>query len=95
MELEFTETVFEWRGPAPYHFVRVPDDDAAVIQDVAAAVTYGWGMIPVAVTVGDTTMTTALWPKDGTYYVPLKDRLRHAEGIALDDVVTVRLHIDV
>jgi hypothetical protein len=95
MELEFTEVVFEWRGPAPYHFVRVPDDDALVIRDVAAAVTYGWGMIPVAVTVGETTMTTALWPKDGTYYVPLKDRLRDAEGIGLDDTVTVRLRIDV
>jgi hypothetical protein len=95
MELEFTDTVFEWRGPAPYHFVSVPEDDAAVIQDVAAAVTYGWGMIPVAVTVGDTTMTTALWPKEGTYYVPLKDRLRDAEGIGLGDVVTVRLRIDV
>lgn len=95
MELEFTDTVFEWRGPAPYHFVRVPEDDAAVIQDVAAAVTYGWGMIPVAVTVGATTMTTALWPKDGSYYVPLKDRLREAEGVGLGDVVTVRLRIDV
>jgi hypothetical protein len=95
MELEFTDVVFEWRGPAPYHFVRVPDDDALVIQDVAAAVTYGWGMIPVAVTVGETTMTTALWPKDGTYYVPLKDRLRNAEGIGLDDTVTVRLRIEV
>jgi Domain of unknown function (DUF1905) len=95
MELEFTDIVFEWRGPAPYHFVSVPEDDAAVIQDVAAAVTYGWGMIPVAVTVGDTTMTTALWPKEGTYYVPLKDRLRDAEGIGLGDVVTVRLRIDV
>ena len=95
MELELTDVVFEWRGPAPYHFVRVPDDDAAVIADVAAAVTYGWGMIPVAVTVGATTTTTALWPKEGTYYVPLKDKLRHAEGIALGDVVTVRLRIDV
>jgi Domain of unknown function (DUF1905) len=95
MELEFTDAVFEWRGPAPYHFVRVPEDDAAVIQDVAAAVTYGWGMIPVAVTVGETTMTTALWPKDGSYYVPLKDKLRSAEGIGLGDVVTVVVRIDV
>lgn len=95
MELEFTDAVFEWRGPAPYHFVRVPEDDALVIQDVAAAVTYGWGMIPVAVTVGQTTMTTALWPKDGTYYVPLKDRLRNAEGIGLGDVVTLTLRIEV
>jgi uncharacterized protein DUF1905 len=95
VELEFTGPVVEWRGPAPYHFVRVPDDEAAVIADVAAAVTYGWGMVPVAVTVGATTLTTALWPREGSYVVPLKDRLRHAEGVALGDVVTLRLRIDV
>lgn len=95
MELEFAGTVFEWRGPAPYHFVRVPDDDAAVIQDVASAITYGWGMIPCSVTVGATTLTTALWPKQGSYVVPLKDRLRRAEQIGLGDVVTVRLLLDV
>jgi len=95
MELEFADAVFEWRGPAPYHFVWVPEDDAAEIQDVAAAITYGWGMIPVSVTIGATTWTTALWPKDGSYVVPLKDRARNAEGIALGDVVRVRLWIDV
>ncbi|HCB03884.1 MAG TPA: DUF1905 domain-containing protein [Nocardioides sp.] len=95
MELEFTDAVVEWRGPAPYHFVRVPEDDALVIQDVAAAITYGWGMIPVAVTIGATTWTTSLWPKDGAYVVPLKDKIRAAEGVALGDVVTVRLRIDV
>ena len=31
MELEFTDAVFEWRGPAPYHFVWVPEDDAEEI----------------------------------------------------------------
>lgn len=95
MELEFSGEVFSWRGPAPYHFVRVPPDEAEQIQEMAAAVTYGWGMVPVAVTVGDTTVTTSLWPKDGSYVVPLKDAIRTPEGIALDDVVTVRLTIDV
>ena len=27
MELEFTDAVFEWRGPAPYHFIWVPEDE--------------------------------------------------------------------
>lgn len=94
MELEFTDTVFEWRGPAPYHFVRVPEDEADELRHVAAAVTYGWGMIPVVVTVGATTLTTALWPHDGSYVVPLKDALRRPEGIGLGDVVTVRLEIE-
>ena len=90
MELEFTGPVFEWRGPAPYHFV-----DALVIQDVAAALTYGWGMIPGTLRIGETTWTTSLWPKDGSFVVPLKDRIRRAEGIELGDVVTVTLSLDV
>lgn len=94
MELEFSGEVYSWRGPAPYHFVCVPPDEAEQIQELAAAVTYGWGMVPVAVTVGGTTVTTSLWPKDGGYVVPLKDALRKPEGIGLDDVVTVRLSID-
>ena len=66
-----------------------------MIQDTAAAVTYGWGMVPVAVRIGGTEWTTSLWPREGSYVVPLKDRSRHAEGLELGDVVRVRLTIDV
>ncbi|MXG90981.1 DUF1905 domain-containing protein [Nocardioides flavescens] len=95
MELRFTAPVFSWRGPAPHHFVRLPDDDAAVVQDVARAVTYGWGMVPVTVTLGATTWTTSLWPKDGSYAVPLKLWVRRAEGVELGDEIDVALTIDV
>ena len=95
MQLEFSGPLFEWRGPAPYHFVAVPEDEAEQIQETAAAVTYGWGMIPVTVTIGDTTWTTSLWPKDGRYVVPLKDKIRAAEGIELEMVVDVRLRIEI
>ena len=95
MDLEFGGPVFSWRGPAPHHFVAVPEEEAAAIEALAAAVTYGWGMVPVTVTVGTTTWTTSLWPKDGTYLVPLKLAARRAEGIELDDVVTVRLTLAV
>ena len=83
--------VFEWRGPAPYHFVAVTGEAAEEIRDVAASVTYGWGMIPVACRVGDTTFTTSLWPKDGTYYLPLKDAVRASENIRLGATITVHL----
>ncbi|MFL6157694.1 MAG: DUF1905 domain-containing protein [Marmoricola sp.] len=94
MELEVTGEVWHWRGPAPHHFVTVPDEDAAAIESVAAGVTYGWGMIPVTVTLGSTTWTTSLWPKDGLYVVPLKAAVRRAEGIGLGDVVVVRITVD-
>lgn len=93
MDVEFTAEVFEWRGPAPYHFVAVPADLAADIAEVASAVTYGWGMIPVSVRIGDTEFTTSLWPKKGTYYVPLKDAVRNAEGFELGDLVDVALQV--
>ena len=95
MEIEFSGELVEWRGPAPYHFVVVPEDDAAVIESVSAGITYGWGMIPADVTIGETTWYTALWPRQGAYVVPLKDAIRRAEGIELDDVVTVHLSLDV
>ena len=90
-----TGDVWFWRGPAPHHFVTCPEDDAAQIEEVAAAVTYGWGMIPVTVRLGGSTWTTSLWPKDGGYIVPLKLAVRRAEGIDVGDVVDLRLTLDV
>jgi hypothetical protein len=95
MELEFTASVFEWRGPAPYHFVAVPEDEADQIRETAAFVTYGWGMIPVRGRIGTTDFTTSLWPKDGGYVVPLKDAVRKPERLEIGDEITVRLTIDV
>lgn len=94
MQLDVTGEVFEWRGPAPHHFVQVPDEQAAAIEHASAIVTYGWGMIPVTCTIGTTTFTTSLWPKDGLYVIPLKVAVRRKERIELGDVVTVRLVLE-
>lgn len=82
-----------WRGPSPFHFVTVPPAQSELIADLSASVTYGWGMIPCEVILGDTRWTTSLWPKDGGYIVPLKADVRRAEGVEVGDdvdlVVTV------
>jgi hypothetical protein len=95
MDLEFSGPVFEWRGPAPYHFVAVPADEADMLRDAAAYVTYGWGMIPVRGRIGGTDFTTSLWPKDGGYVVPIKDAVRKPERLELGAEVTVRLTVEV
>ena len=94
MNVDVTGEVFEWRGPAPYHYVAVPSEESAEIKAVASHVTYGWGCIPVTARLGGTTFTTSLFPKDGRYLVPLKAAIRRAEGVDLGDVVTIRLTLD-
>lgn len=95
MELEFSGEVWHWRGPAPFFFVTVPDPQSAAVESASAQVTYGWGMVPVRARIGVTEWATSLWPKDGRYVVPLKVRIRKAEGIDLGDTVTVGLTLDV
>src|SRR5215207_11526365 len=79
LDLRFSGELWYWRGPSPFHFVSVPRDGARAIQAVAVEITYGWGMIPAQVHIGDSAWPTALWPKDGGYVVPIKDRFRRAE----------------
>lgn len=91
MEFEFTGPIFQWRGPAPYYYVALPDEDSADLKEASTALTYGWGVIPVRVRIGETVWETSLFPKDGRYLVPLKDAVRRAEGLDDGDVVTVHL----
>jgi hypothetical protein len=93
MEFEFNGEVWEWRGPAPFFFVTVPEEQSAELEAASSLVTYGWGMIPVEVTIGFTRWTTSLFPKDGLYVVPLKSAIRKAEGINLGDTVNLRLGV--
>lgn len=94
MRLRFEGPIWYWRGPAPFHFVTVPPAESELIQEVSSVVTYGWGMIPATVTIGSTTVTTALWPKDGGYIVPIKKALQDGEGLGVGDAVAVVLDID-
>ena len=93
MEIEFSAEVWEWRGPSPYYFVTVPDEESAELESMSSLVTYGWGMIPVEARIGFTRWTTSLFPKDGLYVVPLKTVVRKAEGIDVGDTVNVQLDV--
>ncbi len=55
---------------------------------MAAQLTYGWGVIPVAVKIGKTEFTTALIPRDGLYYLPIKNQVRFAEALELGSKVS-------
>ncbi len=82
-----------WRGPSPFHFVTVPPAPSHDIRQIAALVTYGWGVIPCDVSIGETSWRTSLIPKDGAYLVPLKSAVRRTEAIDVGDTVTVTLRV--
>lgn len=91
MEQEFAAEVIEWRGPAPYYFVPVPEQEGVALRATASAASYGWGMLPIRARIGSTEWKTSLWPKDGGYLLPLKDAVRKPERLNAGDAVDVRL----
>ncbi len=93
MEFGFEGRVWEWRGPAPYHFVSIPAEHADAVHDLAPGITYGWGMVPVEVRLGRTRWRTSLFPKDGGYVLPLRDSVRGREDVELGDLVNIQLTI--
>lgn len=92
MDFEFSGEVIEWRGPAPFYFLRVPPTESAAIKDAAKGLEY-WGQVAVFARIGETDFTTALFPKDGHYLVPLKVAVRRAEGIEEGEPVDIGLSI--
>ena len=42
MDLEFTGEMWWWKGPAPWHFVTVPEPECMELEAASALVTYGW-----------------------------------------------------
>jgi len=92
-EMRFQAVVVHWRGPSPFFFAVVPETYAPVLRKAGRAVSYGWGMIPIEARIGDIAFRTALIPKDGTYFLPLKDQVRRQADISLGDTLTVMLRI--
>jgi hypothetical protein len=94
MDWTFTSEVIEWRGPAPYLFVAMTPEDSEDLKEEARGLIY-WGQVPVRVTIGDTEFTTALFPKDGRYLVPVKVAVQQAEAIGEGAVVEVVVRLGV
>jgi hypothetical protein len=93
LTLKFSGEVIYWRGPAPFHFVAVPEAQALKIKAEASRLTYGWGVIPATVKIGKTEFTTSLFPKNGGYLVPIKDIVRLPENLEVGDTVAITLKL--
>ena len=93
MNIEFNGKIWFWRGPAPWYFVTVPAKQCRELKAISGIVTYGWGVIPVHVQIGETEWTTSLFPKNGRYLVPIKASVRKAESLKEGDNVTIQLDV--
>lgn len=91
ISLKFSTEVIYWRGPAPFYFAPVPDAQVKKIKDISSQLSYGWGVIPARVKIGKTEFTTSLFPRQGGYMVPIKNVVREAERLEVDDKIVVHL----
>jgi len=92
-EFSFETRVIHWRGPSPFFYAPIPPHHLEELRRVARAVTYGWGMVPVRARIGEVAFTTALFPKDETYLLPLKAAVRQRANITAGDLIEVEMTI--
>lgn len=92
--IAFEGRIIEWRGPAPFLFVPLPDEHVGEIRWAAREASYGWGVIPVEAQIGKTEFTTSLFPKDGSYLLPVKVAVQRAADVGLGDKVHVNIRIN-
>jgi hypothetical protein len=94
VDLELEAEVWEWRGPAPFYWLTVPEDGCDLVRAEAAFASYGWGAVPVRVRIGATEWETSLMPREGGYVLPVKDKVRKAERVLAGDTVTVAMAVE-
>lgn len=92
-EILFEAAIIEWRGPAPFLFAAVPGEHVGAIRYAALSESYGWGVVPVVATVGETEFATSLFPRDGVYLLPIKVAVQKSEGVGLGDRIAVSLRV--
>lgn len=95
ISLKFSTEVIYWRGPAPFYFAPVPEAQVKKIKEISSQLSYGWGVIPARVKIGKTEFTTSLFPRQGGYMVPIKNVVREAEKLEIDDKIVVHLFFGV
>jgi hypothetical protein len=91
VEFHVEAQVFEWRGPAPFFFCATGVELASEIRETARELSYGWGMIPCHIELNENSYKTSLTPKDGVYYIPLRDQVRRENDLKANSVARLTI----
>jgi len=81
---------------ASWYFVTLSTASAGNLLKQAKKQRRGWGSIPVVVTVGKSVWKTSVFPNAdaGGYILPVKAKVRKAEGIEHGDTISFTLEFD-
>ncbi|MDO8514786.1 MAG: DUF1905 domain-containing protein [bacterium] len=85
-----------WPGAqGAWHFAHVDKKHSAEIHERYAGPRRGFGAVRVQVRIGKTTWETSIFPdsRSDAYILPLKAKVRHAEGIQAGDTISFTLDI--
>lgn len=93
VRIRFVACSIEWRGPAPFLFVPIPDEHVGELRYAARIASYGWGAVPVHADINGITFTTSLFPRDGGYMLPVKTAVQRAAVVGLGEAVTVSVEV--
>ena len=96
MIIEFDSEIFRWdaRDDAAWYFTSVPAELSEEIREIPRPYR-GFGSVRVRARVGGSEWATSIFPSsnEGTYVLPLKKKVRDAEGLVDGGPVTVRLEV--
>jgi hypothetical protein len=94
LRLRFQANVVYWRGPAPWFFAPIPPEHVEDVRRASKVASYGWGVIPVEAEIAGVVFTTSLFPKDGTYLLPIKANVRKKLNVTAGDTIDVAMTIE-
>jgi hypothetical protein len=90
MDWSITGEIIVWGGAAPLYIQGLGPETSEDVKEAARGLEY-WGQVAVVARIGATEFTTALFPRDGRYLLPVKAAVRDAEGIEAGDVCAAEL----
>ncbi len=91
LDQEVTAPLVEWRGPAPFYFLKLEEQVAKEVLQVVKDLSYGWGVIPVRVQIDKTEFETSIFQRENTLFVPVKKEARLSSGVVIGQQVRARL----
>lgn len=93
MKYTFKSKLWIWPGEkAAWHFITIPKKESETIKS-KIKVRRGFGSVKVKAKIGEVEWSTSIFPdsKSGTYVLPIKAKVRTAEGIEEGDSVSVTI----